>query len=55
MLVGKSIKTAIFKKFYKNINLKKFQNVEKVHNFGYYIGNYPVKNIIRLKDLQHIK
>jgi len=29
------------KNIVKNINLKNFKNVEHVHFFGYYIGNYP--------------
>ena len=29
------------KKVIKNKNFKNFKNVEQVHFFGYYIGNYP--------------
>ena len=38
---GNQLRQPYLRNFIKNINLKKFQNVEKVHNFGYYIGNYP--------------
>jgi CDP-6-deoxy-D-xylo-4-hexulose-3-dehydrase len=29
------------KEYVRNIDLKKFKIVEHVHNFGYYIGNFP--------------
>jgi len=29
------------KKYLKKENLKLFPNVEYIHNYGYYIGNYP--------------
>ena len=38
------VKTALFKKYTKKIDLKKFPNVDHVHFYGYYIGNFP--NII---------
>ena len=36
-----------------NINFKNYKNVEHVHNFGYYIGNYPTlkrEKIIKICD-----
>ncbi len=38
---GNQLRQPYLKKFIKKVNLKKFPNVEKVHFFGYYIGNYP--------------
>ena len=38
---GNQLRQPYLKKYIKNINFKKFPNVEHVHNFGYYIGNYP--------------
>lgn len=38
---GNQLRQPYLKDFTKNINLKNFQNVEHVHNFGYYLGNYP--------------
>jgi len=29
------------KSFLKNIDLKNFKQVDHIHFFGYYIGNYP--------------
>ena len=42
------------KKNKKNINLNSFSNVNHVHDFGYYIGNYPdlsLKNIKKICDV----
>ena len=38
---GNQLRQPYLQKYIKNINFKKFPNVEHVHNFGYYIGNYP--------------
>jgi len=38
---GNQLRQPYLKKYIKNINLKKFKNVEHVHFYGYYIGNYP--------------
>ena len=38
---GNQLRQPYLKKYVKNINLKKFKNVEIVHNYGYYIGNFP--------------
>ena len=38
---GNQLRQPYLKKYTKNINLKNFPNVEHVHFFGYYIGNYP--------------
>lgn len=38
---GNQLRQPYLKKFMKTINLKQFPNTEKVHHFGYYIGNYP--------------
>ena len=46
---GNQLRQPYVKNYFKNIKLKNFQNVEKVHNFGYYIGNYPSLNISKVK------
>ncbi len=55
---GNQLRQPYLKEFTKNIDLRKFPNVEKIHNFGYYIGNYPSlrKNKIQkiLKILNNI-
>ena len=38
---GNQLRQPYLKKSIGNINFKNFKNVEHVHNFGYYIGNYP--------------
>ena len=41
---GNQLRQPYIKNIAKNINLKNFKNVEHVHFFGYYIGNYPSLN-----------
>ena len=38
---GNQLRQPYIKNIIKNINLNNFKNVEHVHFFGYYIGNYP--------------
>ena len=38
---GNQLRQPYIKDIVKNINLKNFKNVEYIHFFGYYIGNYP--------------
>ncbi len=38
---GNQIRQPYLQDYVKNINLKNFKNVEHIHSFGYYIGNYP--------------
>ena len=38
---GNQIRQPYLKDFTKNLKLKNFKEVEHVHFFGYYIGNYP--------------
>ena len=38
---GNQIRQPYIKKLKKNINPKNFMEVEHIHFFGYYIGNYP--------------
>ena len=39
---GNQLRQPYLKKFSKSLNLKKYKNVDHIHFFGYYIGNYPV-------------
>ena len=38
---GNQLRQPYLKKFVKKINLSKFKEVDHIHFFGYYIGNYP--------------
>ena len=38
---GNQLRQPYLKKYTKKINLKKFPNVDHVHFYGYYIGNFP--------------
>ena len=38
---GNQLRQPYLKNFVKKIKFKNFKNVEHIHNFGYYIGNYP--------------
>ena len=56
---GNQLRQPYLKKYIKDINLKDFKNVDHIHFFGYYIGNYPsltkTKIKIILKILNNIK
>ena len=39
---GNQLRQPYLKNFIGNISFKNFKNVEHVHSFGYYIGNFPV-------------
>ena len=51
---GNQLRQPYLKKYVKNINLNKFPNVEKVHFFGYYIGNYPNLSKKKIKSVLNI-
>ena len=38
---GNQLRQPYLKKFAKKINFKNFKEVDHIHSFGYYIGNYP--------------
>lgn len=38
---GNQLRQPYLKKYIKGINLKNFKEVDHIHFFGYYIGNYP--------------
>ena len=38
---GNQLRQPYLKKYLKKINLSKYKNVEHIHFFGYYIGNFP--------------
>ena len=51
---GNQLRQPYLKNYIKKINLKKFKEVDHVHFFGYYIGNYPSlkkKKIIKICEI----
>ena len=48
---GNQLRQPYLKKFTKNINLSRFKEVDHIHFFGYYIGNYPNLNISKIKKV----
>ena len=48
---GNQLRQPYLKKYKKLLNKNRFKNVEKIHFFGYYIGNYPSLKFIKLKKL----
>jgi CDP-6-deoxy-D-xylo-4-hexulose-3-dehydrase len=51
---GNQLRQPYLKKFLKRINFKSFKNVEHVHFFGYYIGNYPSLEITKINKICNI-
>jgi len=50
---GNQLRQPYFKKNY-NINYEDFQNVDHVHNFSWYVGNYPVLEQEKINTLVNI-
>ena len=51
---GNQLRQPYLKEFIKKINFKNFQNVEHIHNYGYYIGNYPDLKFSKIKTITNI-
>ena len=51
---GNQLRQPYLKKYLKKYDLKNFPNVEHVHFFGYYIGNYPSLNKKKIKKICEI-
>ena len=50
---GNQLRQPYFKNNY-DINYDNFKNVEHIHNFGWYIGNYPTLEKEKIKKLLEI-
>ena len=48
---GNQLRQPYLKKFVKNLNFKNFKEVDHIHFFGYYIGNYPSLSKIKIKKI----
>ena len=51
---GNQLRQPWLKKEIGKVNLNNFKNVEHVHKFGYYIGNYPTLEIYKIKKVLKI-
>jgi len=51
---GNQLRQPYLKKYIKDINLKDFKNVDHIHFFGYYIGNYPSLTKTKIKIICQI-
>jgi CDP-6-deoxy-D-xylo-4-hexulose-3-dehydrase len=51
---GNQLRQPYLKEIAKKINLKSFSEVEHVHFFGYYIGNYPSLSKSKIKKICNI-
>ncbi len=51
---GNQLRQPWLKKIIKNVNFKKFKNVDHIHNFGYYIGNFPTLNKDKIKKVLNV-
>ena len=51
---GNQLRQPYLREFVKNISFKQFKNVERIHFFGYYIGNYPSLKIKKIKQIVQI-
>tara|TARA_B100001123_G_scaffold429396_1_gene547840 strand:- start:554 stop:1732 length:1179 start_codon:yes stop_codon:yes gene_type:complete len=48
---GNQLRQPYLKKIIKKVNLKHYQNVDHIHFFGYYIGNYPTLSQVKIKRI----
>jgi CDP-6-deoxy-D-xylo-4-hexulose-3-dehydrase len=51
---GNQLRQPYLKEIVKKINLKIFKEIEHVHFFGYYIGNYPSLSKNKIKKICNI-
>ena len=51
---GNQLRQPYLRSYVKKNDFKKFKNTEKIHNFGYYIGNYPSLSRIKINKLCRI-
>ena len=48
---GNQLRQPYLKKIIKNINLSKYKEVDHIHFYGYYIGNYPSLKISKIRKI----
>ena len=48
---GNQLRQPYLRKFVKNLNLRNFKEVDHIHFFGYYIGNFPSLKVSKIKKI----
>ena len=48
---GNQLRQPYLRGYIKKINMKNFPIVERIHNFGYYIGNYPSLSLKKIRKI----
>ena len=48
---GNQLRQPYLQKFVKNVNLNNFKEVDHIHFFGYYLGNFPSLSKIKIKRI----
>lgn len=51
---GNQLRQPYLKNYTKGLNIKKFKNVEHMHFYGYYIGNFPSLKTFKIKTICNI-
>ena len=51
---GNQLRQPYLKKYIKGLDIKKFKNVEHMHFYGYYIGNFPSLKTLKIKKICNI-
>ena len=48
---GNQLRQPYVRNYSKNINLNNFKEVDHIHFFGYYLGNYPKLKLKKILEL----
>ena len=51
---GNQLRQPYLKPYVKNVNFTNFKEVDHIHFFGYYIGNYPSLSFDKIRKLVKI-
>ena len=51
---GNQLRQPYLKPYIKKINFKNFSEVDHIHFFGYYIGNYPSLGSLKIKRICNV-
>jgi len=51
---GNQLRQPYLKNYIKGLDIKKFKNVEHMHFYGYYIGNFPSLKTLKIKKICNI-